>query len=81
MLKQRHVNKPKDDISSVLRQNVSTKMRVHKIRLRTADSHLEGKKGKFLLLLPSNDCIIKKIVTYDQTDLSHSERTSMETSR
>ena len=31
MLKQRHVNKQKDDFSSVLQQNVSTKRRFHKI--------------------------------------------------
>ena len=34
MLKQRHVNKQKDDFSSVLQQNVSTKRRFHKICLR-----------------------------------------------
>ena len=33
MLKQRHVNIQKDDFSSVLQQNVSTKLRFHKICL------------------------------------------------
>ena len=34
MLKQRHVNKQKDDFSSVLQQNESTKRIFHKICLR-----------------------------------------------
>ena len=73
MLKQCHVNKQKDDFSSVLQQNVLKKedfTRFVCVRIaaavdninKMADcrlSRLEGKQGKFLLLFLSNDCMIK----------------------